>query len=364
VEAFGARLNSVLAGNGRNVAFSPASLHVALSVLHAGARGDTAAELSRLLGGGPESSGSPGSSVFTTMRNARGLTAANRLDLERSVTFRSEYVTHIQEHFHAEVAKQDFAKKPLVARAEINSWVRQQTQQMVPEILPPFGIGPRTRLVVTNAITFHATWSDAFSPKLTQYESFHLADGSEVRIPMMHQAKGSVHTAETRSGTWVALRYSASDVNLYAATPRHGATMEQLEAELAQTGIAELSARLKPRFARLVLPKFSLDSGTLDMNAALRSLGASVMFERPDFSGITAEPIGVERILHRCVIRVDEEGTTASAASAVSAGVPISGESVEELRLDRPFAFVIADGPSGLVLFRGRVMDPRVAGDV
>jgi serine protease inhibitor len=31
----------------------------------------------------------------------------------------------------------------------------------------------------------------------------------------------------------------------------------------------------------------------------------------------------------------------------------------EEFRVDRPFVFAIVDGETGLVLFEGRIVDPR-----
>lgn len=81
----------------------------------------------------------------------------------------------------------------------------------------------------------------------------------------------------------------------------------------------------------------------------LRSDGA-------DFSGINgARDLRVQAVVHKAIISVDEKGTTASAATGVSAGV-ISIPS--SLVVDRPFLFFIRHNPTGAILFQGRVVDP------
>jgi serpin B len=81
-----------------------------------------------------------------------------------------------------------------------------------------------------------------------------------------------------------------------------------------------------------------------------------------DFSGITtSEPLQVQNIFHKAFIKVQENGTEAAAATAVVIGVGVSApvETPMKISADRPFLFVIADKPTGSVLFMGRVLDPN-----
>ncbi|MBN1538928.1 MAG: hypothetical protein JW939_02200 [Candidatus Thermoplasmatota archaeon] len=57
---------------------------------------------------------------------------------------------------------------------------------------------------------------------------------------------------------------------------------------------------------------------------------------------------------HKAYIKVDEEGTTAAAATAfiMEAGTAMSFDA------NRPFMYIIQDQETGLILFMGRVMDP------
>ncbi len=72
-------------------------------------------------------------------------------------------------------------------------------------------------------------------------------------------------------------------------------------------------------------------------------------------------------VIHQANIDVDEKGTEAAAATAVSDGHhggctgPESGEDDQVLRFNRPFLFVIRrDVETGAILFMGRVVDPTV----
>ena len=84
--------------------------------------------------------------------------------------------------------------------------------------------------------------------------------------------------------------------------------------------------------------------------------------DRADFSGMTdATDLKIDAVVHKAFIKVDEEGTEAAAATGVSVGITsVQPESKPiEMRIDRPFIFVIRHTTSGAILFMGRVVDPR-----
>lgn len=72
--------------------------------------------------------------------------------------------------------------------------------------------------------------------------------------------------------------------------------------------------------------------------------------------------LAISDVVHKVFVAVHEEGTEAAAATAV-----IMMKSVEptdgtvEVRLDRPFLFLVRDGETGTVLFMCRVVDPSIS---
>jgi serpin B len=104
------------------------------------------------------------------------------------------------------------------------------------------------------------------------------------------------------------------------------------------------------------LPRFEARTQAR-LDEALRALGLGIAFTgAADFGGITtAEALAITAVAHEAVVKVDEAGTEAGAATAVIIGrVSIP----DFLVVDRPFVFAIRDRPTGAVLFVGRIVRP------
>ncbi|CAB3370988.1 Hypothetical predicted protein [Cloeon dipterum] len=82
---------------------------------------------------------------------------------------------------------------------------------------------------------------------------------------------------------------------------------------------------------------FNKIESTIDLKPYLREMGLADIFEAPDLSGITAEKLRVSKVIQKAVIEVNEEGTVASASSAVGAINRMISKLV--FRCDHPFFF-------------------------
>ncbi|EFN56639.1 hypothetical protein CHLNCDRAFT_51632 [Chlorella variabilis] len=97
------------------------------------------------------------------------------------------------------------------------------------------------------------------------------------------------------------------------------------------------------------------------LNQSLQDLGVTKPFAGGDITLIAADSQGnavgdlfVSDVLHKVYAKVDESGTEAAAVTAIVACGPEL-----ELRFDRPFAFAVVHGPTGLALFCGEVHKPE-----
>jgi serpin B len=112
----------------------------------------------------------------------------------------------------------------------------------------------------------------------------------------------------------------------------------------------------------LAMPRFRVEAA-FDLVSVLRRLGVTEAFTRQaDFSGITeAERLLIGAVAHKAYVDVDEQGTEAAAATAITfrptavfrAPPPVT------MTVDRPFLFTIIHAPTGLPLFAGQVRHPR-----
>src|SRR4030088_1015183 len=94
----------------------------------------------------------------------------------------------------------------------------------------------------------------------------------------------------------------------------------------------------------LSMPKFSFRSRA-QLKDALSEMGMPLAFtDRADFSGMTKqEPLEIADVIHQAFIAVDEKGTEAAAATGAVMRATSAPLRPIELRIDRPFLFLIQD---------------------
>ena len=184
-----------------NLFFSPYSISLALAMTYAGARSATEEQMAETL-------------HFTTLGQDRLHPAFNALALELAsrgedptVKKEDRFQLHIAnalwgqdgygflpafldvlaENYGAGVRTADFIDAPEQAQMMINRWVSDETEERIENLLPPDSITPLTRLVLTNAVYFKATWKQGFDASFTWDCPFTLLDGSQVTVQMMEQ---------------------------------------------------------------------------------------------------------------------------------------------------------------------------------
>jgi hypothetical protein len=81
----------------------------------------------------------------------------------------------------------DFIDNTDPSRVAINKWVEKKTNERIKDLLPEGSITAATRLVLTNAIFFKASWLTAFDEQMTASGDFTKPDGSTVSAELMNQ---------------------------------------------------------------------------------------------------------------------------------------------------------------------------------
>jgi len=149
--------------------------------------------------------------------------------------------------------------------------------------------------------------------------------------------------------------------------PEGGAPDPWVTAE-ALAGLARLPKR---EGVQVRLPSYKVDPpDPRKMNDDLKALGMPRAFD-PDaaeFEGMANPPdpderLSISAVFHKAFVLVDEEGTEAAAATAVvmraRGGAMVQPPPPPTFYADRPFLFFLRDNRTGLILFAGRVGDPR-----
>jgi serpin B len=361
-------------GNSGNLVYSPYSISLAAAMLYGGAGGETASQIASTLHFNlpPDQfhpvlnalsldlAQRPAQSKKVDRNNPLQLYIANAIWGQRDYPFEKAYLDLLAVNYGTGVRLLDFAAAPDSARQQINDWVGRETKDKIKDILPPGSVDPATRLVLASAIYFKAAWQDAFVKKLTHDAPFTFLDGSQVQVPTM-QTDGAIPVRVGSGDGYqaLALPYKGDLAEMVIILPDQG-RFESVESTLDAAKVATMLDDLKPGDLTLYMPKFEF-TADFELAQVLSVMGMPSVFDRSkaDLSGISkAERLYAQQALHKAYVLVNEEGTEAAAASIFSIMPASLPPPLQELRIDRPFIFVIRDVPTGAILFVGRVLNP------
>jgi len=348
-----------------NLAFSPASISIALAMVYGGARGATATEMAATLRFSlpPERLHPAFDALDLALEapvsdgTAFRLTLANAIWGELGLPLLPDYLDLLAENYGAGVHSVDFLRAPDAARMTINQWVSDQTNAKIPELLLPGSVDSGTELVLTNAVYFHADWQTPFAA-MTHDGAFQAPTGS-VQVPMMAGADGVMPGWSGAGYQAVSVPYvnPTGTTSMVLVVPDAG-TFYAFEAGLTFDALeATLATKPSTTFV-LSMPRFKLQT-SLDLAKTLAAMGMKTAFSGDaDFSGIDgARDLFIQDVVHQAMVAVDEKGTEAAAATAVTF-TRASVQVATSLVVDRPFIFAIRDDATGTILFLGRVVDP------
>ena len=341
-----------------NLIIGPHSVWTALSMVYAGAGGETAREMADVLHfDRPLDEVTPllnALDLALASRNDPGavdLRVANQVFATPGLPLHDSYLTTLTRDFGAPLAELAFSD-PEAARQVINDWAADRTNDRIKELFPAGSLDASTVMVLCNAVSMDAAWTYLFDPVDTMVEPFTLADGTRTDVAMMHFNLYLPLMNEDALQA-VELPYGKGDLSMVVILP------EDLDAFADALDPGELDrifGEIEERGIHLSLPKFSFDSD-LGLDETLQAMGIrSAYGADADFSGMTGERgLFLQTVQHDAFIEVDENGTEAHAATG--AGMALSHGPT--ITFDRPFFFVIRDRPTGAILFMGHVSDPN-----
>ena len=334
---------------------SPLSVAYVLGMLNDGANGNTAKEISQVLGFGAtkqaineyckaliDQAPIADPSVILQIAN---IVAANQ-----DVTLEKDFKNDMQNYYSAEVASLDFSKQSSVDY--LNTWCKEKSGGMIPSIID--ALSPEDLLVLMNAVYFKATWTEKFDEKETQEEVFTKADGSTIKLPMMHRnAQIRYCTNEVYTGIW--LPFGSGDRwSMKVLLPEEGKTIDDIVKSL--TGESWENNYWQHAIVDIKMPRFSTKSDIM-LNDMVSKLGAPSIFDpqKADFSLISKnqKQFYVSQMKQKAAIEVNEEGTktTAVTVSMMTGSNIVNGKG--EFHANRPFVYVIQEWSSGAIFFIG-----------
>ena len=349
-------------GPGKNLCISPLSIGASFAMVCAGARGATEREIERVLRfriSREDLHRSNGELLADLESRAKEgkcrLAAANRLWFDSGIAVGKEFSDTLKKYYDAVPGPAAFSSDPEGARRAINSWVSRKTGGTVAGLVPEGALSKTDGLVLTSALYFLGSWKDPFDAKKTEQSEFFISAAKTVPAAFMRMTAYFPYL-EMQDMRVISIPYRAADLSLIVILPNRVDGLAAVERKLTPENFRKWAAGLERREVILDLPRFVVASGA-GLSETMKKMGMSAAFSpRADFSGM-APGLRISDVLHKAFVSVNESGTEAGAASAVTM-VKANGGKKHVFRADHPFVFMIYDRRSGAVVFMGRLADP------
>ncbi|KAL3976843.1 hypothetical protein ACER0C_020332 [Sarotherodon galilaeus] len=280
------------------------------------------------------------------------LKLANRLYGENTAHFLPDFLEATQKYYQADLKAVDFIGAPEACRAEINSWVEQQTENKIKDLLKPGTVNADTRLALVNAVYFKGNWRNPFDEANTEEMPFKVRQNETVPVQMMHQRKKLPYNYIPDHDLQILeLPYVGEELSMFILLPKESSDpLLKLEKELTQERLNEWTDRKNmSTYSEVVLhlPKFKLEED-YELNEPLAKLGMKDVFWG----------LFLSTVAHKAFVEVNEEGTEAAAATCamINACCYIPDT---HFRADHPFLFFIRHNKTKSILFFGRFSSPQ-----
>lgn len=359
VTDFGVRLLRENVREGENVLLSPLSILCALAMTGNGAKGETLSQMETVFG----------MDLATLNRYlyayAKSLPQGERyqLTMANSIWFRDDEQLSVEPDFlqaNANWYGAGIYKTPFdnAACKEINYWVNTHTGGMIDQVLDH--IPDEAMLYLINALAFDAEWQSIYEESQVRAGTFTMEDGEMQTVDFMHSEESRYLEDENAVGF---VKYYADKKYAFAALlPNENLSVSEYVQTLTGEWIHSMLKAAETTPVDVSIPKFESEYA-ISLVESLRAMGMTDAFhaDTADLSAMGSygtNPLYINDVVHKTFISVDERGTKAGAVTSVEVNAESAAPEIEvkEVRLTRPFVYMIIDCEALVPVFLGTVM--------
>lgn len=357
---FAVRLFQASAEEGKNTLISPLSVLSALAMTANGAKEDTLSQMESVLGMKTEELNQYLYSYMKVLPQGEKY----KLNLANSIWFTDDERFTVKEGFlqvNKDFYGADVYKAPFdnTTVKDINNWVKEKTDGMIPEILDK--ISHNEVMYLINALAFEAEWASAYRGNQIRDGIFTKEDGQKQDVEFMC-ADENVYLEEENATGFVKY-YKDNKYAFVALLPKEGVSINEYVKSLNGENLNRLLTNSLNTTVKTSIPKFESEYLT-EMSEVLSKMGMTDAFDgdKADFTGLGTSAKGniyINRVLHKTFISVAEKGTKAGAVTVVAMGEKTAfvEEEPKIVCLDRPFVYMLIDCESNVPFFVGTMMN-------
>ena len=272
-------------------------------------------------------------------------------DDEEAIQVEDTFIQECTDYYDADIFMAEFDDSTV---NDINSWVNDETEEMIPTLLNE--IPEEAVMYLINAIAFEGEWETEYEERqIIEDDEFTSFNGTSELVDMLSSTE-SIFVQDADAKGFVK-SYKDGKYAFMAILPNEGVSLDNYISEMTGDSFLSLYQNRQYKDVIVKLPEFTYQYDT-ELSPYLSSMGMGTAFtEAADFSdmAITGNPLYISKVLHKTFIQVDRHGTKAAAVTSVEMVSESCAEyeEPEYVILDRPFIYSIIDTETGLPIFIG-----------
>ena len=286
---------------------------------YAGAKGETAAQMSEVLGFSHLTFNVHAVFLATLGSKDFTLALANGIFLDEGFSICPSFSELLAKYYIASARRLPFHDEPRISADAINDWVTYQTSYTIQEIVTTNDVADAD-FALMNAVYFGGLWKFPFDERRTRLATFDVSPLESVTVNMMVQTARLRFSYNRRLHSRILeLPYEGDRLAMYIILPVQKNGLAALERKLSFGTVTSAIADLSRRRVPIAIPRFkmSVDENLPDI---LSDMGMNLAFTpAADFSGI-ASGVFITKVIHAAFIGMNEKGTEAAADTAVDMG--------------------------------------------
>lgn len=348
--SFAAELFKDNYSKGKTTLVSPLSVLTALALVQNGAQGNTLAQFEQALGGLDRDTLNAYMRAYCDfLTESDELKIANSVWTDSSAEAKRAFLQKAVDSYSAQLFSAPLSDPKTVE--SINSWVKKNTDGMIPKIIEK--ANRYAVMMLVNAIAFDAKWETPYKRSDIEKLEFTSYSGSKKKTDFMC----STENVYLKDGGTVGFMkpYKNGRFAFAALLPDENTGIDDYVASLSGDKLMKIfSSAKRGNEVNVKMPKFRAEYSA-QLIDTLKKMGVKDAFDSntADFSSlIENRDAYIATVVHKTFIEVDENGTRAAASTLVGADT-MSLMEPYSVFLNRPFVYMIVDTETNLPLFIG-----------
>lgn len=338
-----------------NVFISPLSVSIALGMTWNGAVGNTKTEMEKTLNMSGMSVKEINEyyklmqSTLPDLDPKTKLSIANSIWYRNNFTAKSDFLKANIDYFDAEISPLDFNKQEAVDI--INGWCSEKTNGLIPKVIEK--IEAEQLMFLINAVYFKGIWVRQFKKEDTREADFTNERNAKVKVNMMNITDTFAY-AEDDFAQYLEMPYGNKAFSMTVILPKSLPATTDFSG-LTTERFNKAVEKLANEKVVVMLPRFKVKN-KFQLKPMLQAMGMQKAFTTgAEFDGIfDVKPLYIGFVQHDTYVEVTEEGTEAAAVTTVGM-TTTSLPNYPYFIVNKPFAFVIKENSSGIILFMGKI---------